>query len=147
MRIDQKQARYLGIALIVLGVFAVFNLWWLLPTLVLGAAGVYVYTQRRQMGRIGEAIQGGLWLLGLALLVLVGWIFPGVLLLAGVSLLLRGREHDIDNRVQRLVTRFQNRRYGARVPSTSTSQNVPVQTPPANSEREEQPSTSETIRL
>lgn len=149
MRIDYKQSRYLGIALIVLGVLAVLGLWGLLPTLVLGAAGVYLYTQRRQIGRIGEAVHGGLWLLGLALLFLVDFVFPGVLLLAGLSLLLRGREHEVDSRVQHFLTHFKSQQRTVNAPPRA--QQAPVQSSPVApttpAENDEAASTGETIRL
>lgn len=148
MRIDYRQSRYLGIALIAIGVFAVLRLWWILPTAILTAAGMYLYMQRRQVGRTNEAVQGGLWLVGLGVLFLINFLFPGVLLLAGASLLLRGREHEVDMRVQHVLARFKNNRNGASVPSTH---NVPVHAaqpdPQPQAQQEDTATTGKTIRL
>jgi hypothetical protein len=103
---NPERMRYLGIALIVLGVFAALQLWFLLPVVILGSVGAYVYMERRREGRVVAAVQSALWLMGMALLFLVDFIFPGVLILAGVSLLLRGNEPGVDVRVSGLLSRF-----------------------------------------
>ncbi len=141
MKLHDKRSQYLGIALIVLGLFAVLRLWWLLPTALLAIAGGYFYRQRRQMGRIPEAVQSGLWLVGLAVLFLVDFLFPGILILAGASLLVRGHEAELDQRVQHFVQRFQNR--------PATNQNMPVPHSPeaTNGIHEENDESNKTIRL
>lgn len=147
MHIDYKQARYLGIGLIILGVFAALKLWGLLLPIILGTAGGYMYMQRRQMGRIGEAVQGGLWLFGLALAFLIHFVFPGVLLLAGASLLIRGREPEVDQRVQSFLGQVKTRANTMRQPS---AQNVPVHHPtpdPTLPTEDDDASTGKTIRL
>ncbi len=150
MRIDNKQARYLGIALIVLGAIAVLKLWGLVLPVALGGLGGFMYMQRRQMGRIGEAVQGGLWLIGSALLFLVNFFVPGVLLLGGTSLLLRGREPGVDRKVQSYLGHIQARLSNRRQPA---AQHVPVQHAPqdhtnsAPAQTEDDAATGKTIRL
>lgn len=142
--LNSRQAKYLGIALIALGVFTILRLWWLIPALVLAGAGIFVYMQRRGLGRVNEAVQFGLWGIGLALLTLVKLVFPGVLLLAGASLLLRGREQEIDNRVQALIARFGiNRGSGTAITPTNPAASQATKI----SIVEEQPATGETTRL
>lgn len=138
MNLDRRQAQYIGIGLIAVGVFMALRLWWLLPTLALAGGGVYLYMQRRQQGRINEAVQYGLWGLGLGLLFLLQFVFPGVLVLAGVSLLLRGRERQIDNQVQQLVGRVNSRRNGKHTPAPPTQVAIV---------EEDKPATGETTRL
>jgi hypothetical protein len=138
INLNQSQARNAGIALIVLGVVAIFNLWWLVPAAALGGAGVFAYRRSRALGRTGEAVQAALWGLGLAVLYLIGAIFPGILLLAGASLLLRGREQEADARAQRVIGRIASRRRVASTPSQPT--NVTIV-------NDDQPNTSETVRL
>jgi len=151
MRIDQKQARYLGIALIVLGAIAVLKFWGLVLPLTLGGLGGFLYMQRRQMGRIGEAVQFGLWLIGSALLLLVNFFVPGVLLLGGASLLLRGRESEVDRKVQYYLGRIQARLSNRQQPG---AQSVPVQHPPQDhtntaqaQTEDDDAATGKTIRL
>jgi hypothetical protein len=103
---DQKKLTIAGIGLIVLGVITILGLWWAVPVLLLGSVGGYVYVERRKEGRIVAAVQSGLWLVGLALLLLFDIMFPGILLLAGASLLLRGREPQADQQVVRLLARM-----------------------------------------
>jgi predicted membrane-bound mannosyltransferase len=149
---DTKKMRYLGIALIALGVFAALNMWSLLPVLILGGAGAYVYTERRKEGRFVAGVQGGLWLVGLAVLLLIDFVFPGVLLLAGASLLLRGHEYQADRKVSRLLARL-----GVRLPTTAeaaasatpTFANPPVrrEDTPQAAQDEATASTGKTTRL
>lgn len=109
--LTQQQSLYLGIALIIIGVFALIGFWWIIPALVLAGAGVYVYNKNRQDGNVVKAVQGGLWLVGMALLLLLRSVFffipfpflAGVLILAGGSLLVRGRESEADKRVQEFL--------------------------------------------
>ncbi len=154
---DQKTLRLLGIGLIVLGVVFALNLWSLLPVLVLGSVGAYVYTMRRKEARVVAAVQSGLWLMGLALLFLVDFVFPGILLLAGASLLLRGREPQVDQFVTGILARI-----GVRFPAISSAQpnqNASVvagtpssQQPPSyptipNTPEQSEPQTGQTTRL
>lgn len=138
INLNQSQARNAGIALIVFGVVAIFNLWWLVPATMLGGAGVFAYRRSRALGRTGEAVQAALWGLGLAVLYLIGAIFPGILLLAGASLLLRGHEPEADVRVQRVIGRIASRRNATSQPSQPTSVTIV---------NNDQPNTSDTVRL
>jgi hypothetical protein len=138
INLNQSQARNAGIFLIVVGVVAIFNLWWLVPAVALGGAGIFAYRRSRALGRTGEAVQAALWGLGLAVLYLIGAIFPGILLLAGASLLLRGREQAADVRAQRVIGRMTSRRHTANAPSQPTSVTIVTN---------DQPNTSDTIRL
>jgi hypothetical protein len=110
MNVNQTQARYAGIVLITIGVVAIFNLWWLIPSALLAAGGVIIYRRQKALGRTGEAVQAALWGLGLALLMLVDFLIPGVLLLGGASLLMRGREAQVEARAMAFVGRFSRRR-------------------------------------
>ena len=92
MNLNAQQTRIAGFALIAFAVVMILDLWWLLPVAMLGGAGVAIYRRERSIGQINSAVQGGLWGLGLAVLYVLGAIFPGVLLLGGASLLLRGNE-------------------------------------------------------
>jgi len=153
VNLNQQQTRYAGIALIVFGIVAVFNLWWLIPSALLVGGGATIYQRQRASGRTGDAVQALLWGVGLAVLMLADFVFPGVLLLGGVSLLLRGREPQADARVQATVARFARRRAPA-VTATPTPAMSAPQTPVAQPQQRvtivnstEQPSTSETVRL
>jgi hypothetical protein len=144
--INQKQARFAGIALIILGVVAIFDLWGLLPVALLAAGGIYIYRRQHSIGRVNEAVQALLWGTGLAFLLLIDALFPGVLLLGGASLLLRGNEIKADERVQRLLTQVRSYRRKPAAPvvpaaQTSTPDNSPVVI------EDEQPRTGETVRL
>lgn len=139
INLNQKQTRVAGIALIALGVVAIFHLWWAIPSVLLAAGGVAIYRRQRAIGRTGEAVQAALWGIGLALLMLIDFVFPGVLLLGGASLLLRGRELEADQRAQRLLTSVSSRRAAAPAqPAAQQPQASPVS---------EQPTTGETVRL
>jgi hypothetical protein len=151
---DQKHVRYLGISLIVLGVLALLNWWGLIPVLILGSVGAHLYTQRRLEGRVPMAVQSGLWLIGMAVLFLLNFIFPGILLLAGASLLVRGHEHEADQRVVNVM-----RRLGVHLSPTPargmtaasaapTIQQTPAdQTAAGTSSGDQEPSTGKTVRL
>ncbi|GAB4433351.1 MAG: hypothetical protein OHK0015_21980 [Chloroflexi bacterium OHK40] len=143
MNLNQKQARYAGIGLIVLGVIAIFNLWWLIPAALLAGGGVAIYQRQRALGRRGEAVQALLWGIGLAVLLLLDFVFPGVLLLGGASLLLRGREGQADDRVQAAVARFGRRR----TPAMPASQAPVAQPQPPATVVSTDPGASETVRL
>ena len=107
MNTNQQRTLYGGLALIGLGIFAAFGLWWLLPIALLAAVGATVYTQQRRAGRLAEAVQGGLWGVGLAIMLLFGFWWSGLVILAGISLLARGREQQFDAVAQRLIGRAQ----------------------------------------
>ena len=126
MNINQTQARYAGIALIAIGVVAIFNLWWLIPSALLATGGMVIYRRQKALGRNGEAVQAALWGLGLALLMLVDFLVPGVLLLGGASLLMRGREAEVEARALGVVGRFSRRRTPA---ITATPTVTPVEQP------------------
>jgi len=135
-----RQTRITGIILIVLGIVAIFKLWWLLPAALLALGGAVIYRRQRAIGRVAEAVQALLWGVGLAALLLADFIFPGVLILGGASLLLRGREGDIDARLRTMVARLR------RAPATSAPQSAPP--PPVTVIAEnERAATNETIRL
>ena len=153
MNTNQQRTLYGGLALIALGLFAAFRLWWLLPIVVAAAVGATVYTQQRRAGRLPEAVQGGVWGVGLAIVLLLGLWWSGLVLLAGVSLLARGREQQVDAFVQRLVGRahgyVQTRRNSSiSVPAVTRTPNVPS-TPMNNITivNDDAPSTGETTRL
>ncbi len=139
----QKRTRYLGLGLVILGIMAVLGLWNLVPVVLLGAVGAYIYIERRREGRIGAAVQSALWLLGVALLLALHFVVPGVLLLAGASLLLRGREQQVDQRLNALLNRFGiDLDAKAAIPAHTTQpEQKPADTTPAA------PSTGETTRL
>lgn len=122
MNVTKPQTVALGIFLIALGAIWALNLWWLVLPGALATAGVIGYLQRRSAGRTIEAVQIGLWGVGLGLLFLLHFVWPGILFLAGASVLLRGREHKAEDQVQRLVSRVTRRR----TPASSTSYQVPV---------------------
>lgn len=153
MNFNRQQTKYVGLALIALGVFALLRLWWLLPVLLLGGGGVYLYLQRRRMGKVNEAIQFGLWGIGLGILTMLKFFFfPGLLLLAGASLLLRGHEAQADSRVQALLSQFMNRRNNASTAMSKTTTNSAPTYEPAKPTKvtiveDDQPATGETVRL
>ena len=121
MNLNQQQTRYAGIALITLAVVIIFNLWGLIPVALLAGGGAMIYQRERSMGRTNSAVQAGLWGLGLALLYMLDFVLPGVLLLAGASLLLRGKEDQADARVQRVLSRMPRRRIAPVAPAASTA--------------------------
>lgn len=121
--LNTRRSAILGISLIVLGLIWWLNLWWLLLPGACIAGGVATYVQRRRIGRTAEAVQLGLWGVGLGLLFLIDFIFPGILFLAGASVLARGREAAIDERVQHNLAALRRPRPAAR-PAETTS--VPV---------------------
>jgi hypothetical protein len=143
VNLNQKQTRVAGIALIALGVVAVFHLWWTIPSVLLAAGGVAIYRRQRALGRTGEAVQGALWGVGLALLLLIDFVVPGVLLLGGASLLLRGRELEADQRAHRMLANITSRRSAAQPQAPAQ----PVAQQPKVTIINEQPSTGETVRL
>ncbi len=146
MNLNQSQARMAGMILLALGVAAIFNLWWTIPAVLLAIGGVVIYRRQKSIGRTNEAVQGALWGLGLALLLLVDFIFPGVLLLGGASLLLRGHEAEAEARVLALVGRFSRRRAPVAMPVPQATVSVP-QPRVTIVEQREQPANPETVRL
>ncbi|NJL04595.1 MAG: hypothetical protein HC911_06735 [Chloroflexaceae bacterium] len=121
MQMDRKTTVIIGTSLIVLGMVMAFGLWGLLPVLGLSAAGAYLYTERRRVGRIGAAVQSGLWLIGLAVLFLIEFVMPGIIILAGLSLLARGREAELDAQLVRLLAKL-----GVQVPGIQMASAAPV---------------------
>jgi hypothetical protein len=126
MNLNSQQTRIAGIGLIALAVVIIFNLWSLIPVVLLAGGGAYIYRREHSAGRINSAIQGGLWGFGLALLYLIDFVLPGILLLAGTSLLLRGKEEQADVRVQNTLRRLPRRRIAQSTPvapSVNNSEN------------------------
>jgi hypothetical protein len=78
----------------------------------------------------------------MGLLLLINFVFPGVLLLAGASLLLRGHEAQADQRVNELLSRM-----GVQLPAAAGrpagAQNVAID----HSSAQAEPNTGETTRL
>jgi hypothetical protein len=137
MNLNQQQARNAGIALIVLGVVAVFSLWGLIPLALLAGGGYAIYRRQHALGRQNEAVQALLWGVGLAVLMVLDLLWPGVLLLGGASLLLRGHEAQAEQRVAGLIGQVTRRRAPAASP-TPTQVTI-VGDEPAN--------TTQTVRL
>jgi hypothetical protein len=114
---------------------------------------VVAYQQRRHMGRTVEAVQVGLWGVGLALLFMLHFIWPGVLFLAGASILMRGRETNVDTYVQNAISQARRRPAAARPTTTqhvpiTTSQPAPLSpTQPQPVANERKSNTGETTRL
>jgi hypothetical protein len=132
-----KQQKLLGISLIALALVIWLDLWWMLVPGALIAAGIYTYRQRRQNHAISEAVQTLMWCTGIAVIYMSGfWL--GVLVLAGISLLIRGREQDIDTAIQQAL----NMRKAQPQTPANTAHQVPI-TDYSN----ERPSTGDTTRL
>ena len=153
MNLNKQPSVALGAFLIGLGLIWWLNLWSLLLPAALLIGGVVAYQQRRRMGRTVEGVQVGLWGVGLALLFMLHFIWPGVLFLAGASVLVRGRETNLDAYVQNALAQARRRPSAARPTPTqhvpiTTSQPAPLspaQPQPAASERKS--NTGETTRL
>jgi hypothetical protein len=153
VNLKKQQSMIAGLALVGLGIVWWLNLWWLVVPGALAAAGVAVYVQRRRVGRTVEAVQSALWGVGLALLFLLDFMFPGIVLLIGLSLLARGREDRIDTWLQGGIERARHRGSAIRA---LTTQRVPVSTEPPVTQPPvvvvppqtgDAPATSETVRL
>ncbi len=125
MNFNKQPSVAVGAFLIGLGVVWWLHLWALLLPAALLIGGVVAYQQRRRMGRTVEAVQVGLWGVGLALLFMLHFIWPGILFLAGASVLMRGRETNADTYVQNALAQARRRPTAAR--STPT-QHVPITT-------------------
>lgn len=136
-----RQQVVVGSVLIGVGLVWWLHLGWLVLPAALVAAGVYAYLRQRSQGQTAQAVQAGLWLCGMGLLFLVHLVFPGVLLLAGASILMRGREHAVDDQVQGLIAMV-------KAPRVASAPARPAQHVPITAESgSEVPSTGETTRL
>ncbi len=144
MNLNQNQTRTAGIALIALGIVAIFNLWWLIPSALLAVGGLAIYRRQKALGRDGEAVQAALWGVGLALLMLADFLIPGVLLLGGVSLLMRGKEAEVEQRALRVAGRIGRRRAPAAMPAPQAAapQRASIVEP-----RDQAAAGTETVRL
>ena len=153
MNINKQPTVALGVFLIALGLVWWLNLWSLLLPSALLVGGVVAYQQRRQLGRTIEAVQVGMWGVGLALLFLLHFVWPGILFLAGASVLVRGREDRVDAYVQQAIARVRRPRLARHsAPSQrveiTTSQPAPIApAQPQAAARESSPNVSETTRL
>jgi hypothetical protein len=153
MNLNKQPTAALGVFLIGLGLVWWLNLWSLLLPAALLIGGVVAYQQRRRMGRTIEAVQVGMWGVGLALLFMLGFVWPGILFLAGVSVLMRGREDRVDAYVQQAAARARRRTAARAVPSQrveiSAAPPAPIAPPaqPTPVERPSAPTTGETTRL
>lgn len=157
MNLNKQQSALLGMFFIVLGLVWWLELWWLLiPGLLIGG-GIHVYRKRRQLGRTIEAVQSGVWLVGLGALWLIDSIWPGILFLAGASLLLRGREDQFNTWLQRWagygrqagVQVYQRRGRGQAISTQQvpiTTQNIAA-TASSPASLPQSPTTGETTRL
>lgn len=103
MALQNDQTRLIGLLLVGLGIVAIFKLWWLVPIALLAGGGIAIYRRQRSLGRTSEAVQALLWGVGLALLSLIHLVWPGILVLGGVSLLLIGREAAVEQRMWALL--------------------------------------------
>src|SRR3954469_19092595 len=123
MNPNKRQSAAIGIFLIRLGLMTWFHLWSLLWPRALAAAGVLAYRERRRIGRPIEAVQAALWCIGLSALLLLALVWPGVVFPAGASLLIRGRETEVDAAIQRTVAQTRSRRAAQR---PIAAQQVPI---------------------
>jgi hypothetical protein len=152
MNFNKQPSVAAGVFLVVLGLVWWLNLWSLLLPGALLVGGAAAYMQRRQMGRLIEGVQVGIWGVGLALLFMLHFVWPGVLFLAGASFLARGRESRIDAAVQQLVARFNARRASRAVPTQQVqiSTHYPAPIVPAQPQQpagQERSATGDTTRL
>jgi hypothetical protein len=120
-----RQATIAGIFLIAIGLFWWLNLGWLLLPAALMIGGVAGYLQRRAIGREQEALQAGLWGIGLGFLFLIGFVWPGILFLTGASVLLQGREGQLRGALENVLARARGR-----VRSIRRTEHVPVESVP-----------------
>lgn len=136
----------IGILLVVFGLVAWLNLWWALLPAALIIGSVYGYAQRRNQGKTAEAVQLGLWGIGLGVLFLLNFFWPGVLLLLGASMLVRGREHTIAEFMPLLAGRVLRMR--PHLPRRAKkSQDVPISVETPVQYEVYKPSVNETTRL
>ncbi len=122
MNVNNRQATIAGGFLIALGLIWWLNLWWLLLPAALVIGGVGAFLQRRAVGRNNEALHAGLWGVGLGLLFLLDFVWPGILFLAGGSILLRGREAQAQAMIEQTFDRVRGR-----IRPNRRAQNVPVE--------------------
>ncbi|GAB4113683.1 MAG: hypothetical protein Fur005_08870 [Roseiflexaceae bacterium] len=122
MQNPNRQQIIAGGALIMLGLVWWLNLWSLILPAALIGGGVAAYFQRRSYGRRNEAMQALLWGIGMGLLILLKFVWPGVLFVAGLSILLRGREDQVESAMQLAISRIRRR-----TPSRP-AESVPVET-------------------
>jgi hypothetical protein len=143
MNNNKRQTVVMGAFLITLGVVWWLNLWWLLLPAAMVVAGTVGYLQRRSAGRNDEAIQAALWGIGMGLLFLTSFVWPGILFIAGASILLRGREAQVETSVRHALTRIRPQR------ANRSAEQVPVESVPMTIVPINQPSVSanETTRL
>lgn len=149
MNFNKQPSVAAGAFLIGLGLVWWLNLWSLLLPGILLVGGVVAYQQRRSMGRTLEAVQVGMWGVGLALLFLLHFVWPGVLFLAGASILSRGRENQIDAAVQQLAGRMRGR-VARRAAPVQQVPVVPIYQAPAQPQQpvaQERSATGDTTRL
>ena len=149
MNFNKQPSIAAGVFLIGLGLVWWLNLWSLLLPGVLLVGGVVAYSQRRSMGRTLEAVQVGMWGVGLALLFLLHFVWPGVLFLAGASILSRGRDSQIDAAVQQLAGRVRGR-VARRTTPVQQVPVVPIYPAPVQPQQpvaQERSATGETTRL
>jgi hypothetical protein len=144
MNFNKQPSVALGAFLIALGVVWWLNLWSLLLPAALLIGGVVAYQQRRRMGRTVEAVQVGLWGVGLALLFMLHFVWPGVLFLAGASVLLRGRETNADGYVQNALAQVRRRRSAAPRPTPTQQVEITTTYPTPLPSSQPRPSVSET---
>jgi hypothetical protein len=123
MSFQNEQTRWIGLILITLGIVTIFKLWWLVPAALLAGGGIVIYRRQRSLGRTDEAFQVLLWGIGLALLSLFHLVWPGILILGGASLLLRGREAQVEQRMWVLLGQLLN---WNRRPTPPTSNKVQI---------------------
>ena len=147
-----QRTLYGGIALVVLGALFLTGTGWILPVLVLGGGGAYLYRTQRRAGNLEKALIGGLWGVGLAITWLTGQWIAGLLLLGGLTLLMRGRESRVDTAVQRYLGQAQALVQSRRASHTAMPavQNPPVssrQPSPVTIIHDEAPTTGDTTRL
>jgi hypothetical protein len=153
MNLNKQPSVAVGAFLIGLGLVWWLQLWSLLLPAALLVGGVVAYQQRRRMGRTVEAVQVGLWGVGLALLFMLHFVWPGVVFLAGASVLMRGRETNADAYVQNALAQARRRRGSAARPTPSqpveitTHQPAPIALPPQPVASENRSNTGETTRL
>jgi hypothetical protein len=149
---NSQRNLYAGIALVVLGALFLTGTGWLLPVLVFAGGGAYLYQTQRRAGNLEKALIGGLWGVGLALTWLTGAWIAGLMLLGGLTLLLRGREQRVDTAVQRYLGQAQSIVQSRRAPrpAATSVQNPPVSTRPSSPVtiiHDEAPTTGDTTRL
>ncbi len=124
MSFKQDQARLIGLLLIALGIVSIFKLWWLVPIALLAGGGIAIYYRQRTLGSTAEAVQALLWGVGLALLSLFHLIWPGILVLSGISLLLIGREAMVDQWIWTLIGQVLSRNSHPPTPPASNKVHI-----------------------